>query len=212
MRDKERYVRSFAEDVEDHLNANNLNPAYRALKKLRSKSISRVSAIQTADGCLVSDVDVQTAHWAEYFEQFFKVNPPSGRLQTTGLDDDAWINKAATSIDEVKEAVAKLSSRKAAGICNISAELLKAGGKAMIRELHAVLIAVWHSGTIPPDWKRGLVIPIWKDKGDRQDCNNYRRITLHSVPGKVLAHMLLMRVRSHLLKYQRSEQSGFTPD
>ena len=32
----------------------------------------------------------------------------------------------------------------------------------MIRGLHAVLTAVWYSGTIPLDWKRGLVIPIWQ--------------------------------------------------
>ena len=81
----------------------------------------------------------------------------------------------------------------------------------MIHGLHAVLTAVWHSGTIPPDWKRGLVIPLWKGKGSRQDCGNYRGITLLSVPGKVLAHILLMRIRPHLLKHQRPEQSGFTP-
>ncbi|KAG0721028.1 hypothetical protein GWK47_047281 [Chionoecetes opilio] len=40
-RDKDRYVRSLAEDVEGHLNANDLRPAYRALKKLRSKFLSR---------------------------------------------------------------------------------------------------------------------------------------------------------------------------
>ena len=131
------------------------------------------------------------------------VNLPSGQLQTTGLqvmDVDPSINEATPSIDEVKEAVTKLRDGKAAGICNISAELLKAGGEAMIRGLHAVLTAVWHSDTIPPDWKRGLVVSIWKGKGDRQDCNNYREITLLSVPGKVAAHLLLMRVHSHLLK------------
>ena len=53
-RDKERYVRS--PGCEDHLIPNDLKPAYRAMKKLRSKSISRVSAIRTADGCLVSAV------------------------------------------------------------------------------------------------------------------------------------------------------------
>ena len=112
------------------------------------------------------------ARWAEYFEQVFKVNPPGGQLQTTGLqvmDADPPINEAAPSIDKVKKAVAKLRDGKAAGICNISAELLKAGGEAMIRGLHAVLTAVWHSGTIPPDWKRGLVISIWKGNGDCQD-------------------------------------------
>ena len=74
------------------------------------------------------------------------------------------------------------------------------------------LLAVWHSGnTIPPDWKKGLVGPIWKGKGDRQDCSSYHSgITLLSVPGKVLlAHLLLMPIHSHLVKHQRPEQSGF---
>ena len=46
---------------------------------------------------------------------------------------------------DFKEAVEKLRGGKAAGICNISAELLKAGGEIMIRGLHVVLTAVWHS-------------------------------------------------------------------
>ena len=80
------------------------------MKKLPSKSTSRVSAIRTADGCLVSDADEQMAHWAEYFEQLIKVNPASGHFQTSGLmvmNTDLPINEAALSIDEVKEAVAK---------------------------------------------------------------------------------------------------------
>ncbi|KAG0716609.1 hypothetical protein GWK47_009246 [Chionoecetes opilio] len=129
-RDKERYVRSLAEDVEGHLNANDLRPAYRALKKLRSKSPSRASAIRTADGRLVSDMDGQMARWAEYFGQLFTVDPPTEQLHTTGLqavDADPPIDETAPSLDEVREAVAKLKGGKAAGVCNISAELLKAG-------------------------------------------------------------------------------------
>ena len=48
------------------------------------------------------------ARWTEYFEQFFKANPPSTQLQTTGLqvvDADPPINKAAPSHSEVKETV-----------------------------------------------------------------------------------------------------------
>ena len=60
-RDKKRYVRGLAEDIECHLNANDLRPAYRALKKFRSKSTSQMSAIRTADGCLVADADGQMA-------------------------------------------------------------------------------------------------------------------------------------------------------
>ncbi|KAG0721937.1 hypothetical protein GWK47_045438 [Chionoecetes opilio] len=103
-RDKERYVRSLTEDVEGHLNANDLRPAYRALKKLRSKSPSRASAIRTADGRLVSDMDGQMARWAEYFGQLFMVDPPTEQLHTTGLqavDADPPIDETAPSLDEV---------------------------------------------------------------------------------------------------------------
>ncbi|KAG0720330.1 putative uncharacterized transposon-derived protein F52C9.6 [Chionoecetes opilio] len=153
--------------------------AYRALKKLRSKSPSRASAIRAADGRLVLDMDGQMARWVQYFGQLFTVDPPTEQLHTTVLqavDADPPIDETAPSLDEVREAVAKLKGGKAAGVCNISAELLKAGGK-----------------------------------GDRQDCNNYCGITQFSVPGKVLVHLLLTRIRSHLLKHQRPQQSGYTP-
>ncbi|KAG0727841.1 hypothetical protein GWK47_003924 [Chionoecetes opilio] len=84
-RDKERYVRSLAEDVEGHLNANDLRPTYRALKKLRFESPSRARAIRAADGRVVSEMDGQMALWAEYFGQLFTVDPPIGQLYTTGL-------------------------------------------------------------------------------------------------------------------------------
>ena len=67
-------------------------------------------------------------HWVEYFEQLFTVDPPSGQLQTAGfqmLDADPSIDESAPSIGNVKEAVAKLRGGKAAGACNIRAELLK---------------------------------------------------------------------------------------
>ncbi len=71
-RDKERYVRTLAEDVEGCFNANNLRPAYRALKKLHSKSTSQTSTIHTADGRIVSDVNEVRSRWAEYFEQLYE--------------------------------------------------------------------------------------------------------------------------------------------
>lgn len=98
----------------------------------------------------------------------------------------------------MREAVRKLKRGKGARICNTSAEILKAKGEAMIRELHAKLFAVWQSGSIPLNLKRGVVDSIWEGKRGRQNsyCNSYRGngITLLSVPEKVLAHVLLMRI------------------
>ena len=79
----------------------------------------------------------------------------------------------------------------------------------MLMSLHAVLCSVWNTGIIPTDWKRGLVVPLWKGKGDCQDCNDL--VMLLSVPGKVFALIILDRIHYNLLEHQRPEQSGFSP-
>ena len=81
----------------------------------------------------------------------------------------------------------------------------KAGGESMKWWLHTVIVQVWSTSLVPPDWRRGLVTPIYKGRGDRMDCNNYRGITLLSVPGKVFARLLLNRIRDHLILTQRPE-------
>ena len=55
------------------------------------------------------------------------MDPPCGQLWTAGLqtlDADPPIEETAPSIDDVKEAVAKLRGGQAASIRTISAELL----------------------------------------------------------------------------------------
>lgn len=69
--------------------------------------------------------------------------------------------------------VARLMGMKTNEVCSISGEVLNAVGEAIIQGLNAVLTAVLQSGTIPSNWMRGLVIPIWKRKWDRKDCNIY---------------------------------------
>ena len=55
------------------------------------------------------------------------------------------------------------------------------------------------------------MVPIWNGKGDTKEWNNYRGVTLLSIQGKVLAWILLSRIRQQLLDHQRPGQSGFTP-
>ena len=202
------------QQVEGSLFTSNCGPAYRALKQLRSRPLQEVEAVRNVDGQLVTDRGELKACWASYFENLLKANPPAAALPcptTVYPDPIPPISEAGPSLKETRDAIAKLKGGKAAGVCGISAELLIAGGDAVAAGLHAVICAVWTFRVIPLDWRKGIIVPIWKGKGDRQDCTNYRGITLLSVPGKVLAHILLSRIRPHLLQTQRPAQSGFTP-
>ena len=50
-------------------------------------------------------------------------------------------------------------------------------------------------GSIPEEWRTGLIVPIWKGKGDVQDPGKHRGIALLSHVMKVLERILDGRIR-----------------
>lgn len=55
------------------------------------------------------DMDEQRASWTEYFEQLYMMNPMSGLLPNARLhikNADPSVDEIASSLDDVKEAVA----------------------------------------------------------------------------------------------------------
>ncbi|XP_069981944.1 uncharacterized protein [Penaeus vannamei] len=203
-RDKVQFIRSLAKEVECHFLLNDFRPAYQTPTKLNSKPSSQVTAVRSASGQIVSDPVAVPERWDEYFVQLYQVDRPTVNLYAGSVEiplPGPPISEDPPSLTEVKGAISKLKSREAAGICGIPTELLKAGGEPMARKVHAVLAAIWQSGTIPSDLLRDVVIPLWKGKGGQWDCYNHRGITLLSIPSKVLR-----RIRD-----QRLEQSEFPP-
>jgi hypothetical protein len=81
------------------------------------------------------------------------------------------------SLVEVKIAIGKLKSYKSQGTDNIPAELIKAGGETLYSEIHRLICCIWNKEELPQQWKESIIVPIYK-KGDKTDCNNYRRISL----------------------------------
>ena len=52
---------------------------------------------------------------------------------------------------------------------------------------------IWTTNEIPRDWNKGLIVKIPK-KGDLQNCDNWRGITLLSMPIKIFCRVLLNRI------------------
>jgi hypothetical protein len=52
------------------------------------------------------------------------------------------------------------------------------------------------------------IVPIYK-KGDKTDCNNYRRISLLSTAYKILSNILLARLTSYVSEVIWDHQCGF---
>ena len=82
---------------------------------------------------------------------------------------------------EVYEAIKKLKARKSPGVCGIHPEFIQYAGPDAMRLLAELFVQVWESEVLPGEWQQGIIVPIYKGKGSRTDCKNYRGITLLSV-------------------------------
>ena len=99
------------------------------------------------------------------------------------------------TFDELSEALDSLASGSASGKDGIPAEELKCCKETFITELHEILCLCWSEDEVPQDMRDANVVTLYKNKGDRSDCNNYRCISLLSIVGKVFARVLLKRLK-----------------
>ena len=66
---------------------------------------------------------------------------------------------------------------------------------------------IWIGEEIPKEWNKGLIIKIVK-KGDTTLCDNYRGITLLSVPSKIFTKIINQRIQEGIDDELRQEQAG----
>jgi len=64
---------------------------------------------------------------------------------------------------------------------------------------------------VPEDWRKSHVTPVFK-KGRKEDSENYRLVSLTSIPGKVMEQLIqcIMSKQVEEKKVIRSSQHGFT--
>ena len=62
---------------------------------------------------------------------------------------------------------------------------------------------------MPNDTKDSKIITLYKNKGARNDCNNYRGISLLSVVGKLISRVVLSRLHLLANRIYPESQCGF---
>ena len=110
----------------------------------------------------------------------------------------------------VEKLLSKLDVKKASGPDNISCRILWELSAELAPVLAGIFTQSIESGEVPHDWTQALVTPILK-KGNRHVAENYRPVSLTSVPCKILEHIICSHVRDHLDRHNilSTLQHGF---
>lgn len=116
------------------------------------------------------------------------------------------------STDEVLAAIQNLKRGKSCSEDNILNEVFIDCSNELLLRITNVFNNIFKSGFFPESWTKGCVVPIYK-KGDINDPNNYRGLTLVSCMGKLFTSILNKRLMKWDQKYNviTDAQFGFKP-
>ncbi|KAK3575497.1 hypothetical protein QTP86_028193 [Hemibagrus guttatus] len=145
--------------------------------------------------------------WKEYFEELMnEENEREKRVEGVNSVEQK-VDKIRK--DEVRKALKRMKSVKAVGPDDIPVEVWKCLGEAAVEFLTSLFNRVLESERMPEEWRRSVLVPIFKNKGDVQSCSNYRGIKLMSHTMKLWERVVEARLRKVVEICE--QQYGFMP-
>src|SRR6267154_48759 len=175
-----------------------------------NKDITASGCVKGADGTTIVEEEKIMQRWKEYYERLLNEEFEWNK------DSIGEINKVETSVEErvisaaeVRVAIPRAKSGKAAGPSGVAADMLKAAGESGVKWVTDICNEFVSSGEIPIDWKRSWMVNVYKGKGNALECSSYRGIKLLEHVLKVLERVIEARIRG-MVKLEEM-QFGFSP-
>jgi len=95
---------------------------------------------------------------------------------------------------DIEMTMQSMNNNKSPGIDNIPVELYKSGGGLLFNKIHSLIKRTWKEEKMPTGWKTNIIVPIYKSRGDKLQCKNYRGISLLCTGYKILTTVLNNRL------------------
>ncbi|KAK3519644.1 hypothetical protein QTP86_017598 [Hemibagrus guttatus] len=171
------------------------------------KDVQQVRVIKDRDGRVLTSEESVQRRWKEYFEELMnEENEREKRVEGVNSVEQK-VDKIRK--DEVRKALNRMKSGKAVGPDDIPVEVWKCLGEAAVEFLANLFNRVLESERMPEEWRRSVLVPIFKNKGDVQSCSNYRGIKLMSHTMKLWERVVEARLRKVVEICE--QQYGFMP-
>ena len=120
------------------------------------------------------------------------VPPPVERSFASALTDITIVDA------DIERLLQKLKPGKSMGPDNIHPAVLKEVASSIAQPLGIIYRKSLLTGELPSQWKQASISAIYK-KGDKHQPNNYRPVSLTSVPCKVFESIIRTEIISHMM-------------
>ncbi len=209
-----KYYENLSKDLE--LNQQNSKKWWKLLKKA-TNSVKGSTLHETPildDDILIYEDTCKAEALNKFFTQSVQTENPDDPIpKDHNLIYYPKIPDLTIEVEEVYNLLNSLDMTKATGPDNISNIFLKKCALGLAKPLSIIFNLSLKIGAFPAKWKLANVAPIYKNKGDRKQCNFYRPISLLPCVSKVLEKILFSHIYEFLRKNKiiAPNQSGFTP-
>jgi hypothetical protein len=149
---------------------------YRMTKsrERKTRDIIQVKCIRDAtERLLTKDEDIKN-RWREYFNKLFNEDSESSFIELDISSDDLnrqFVRRIQES--EVKDALKRMKGGKTMSPHGIPIEVWKTFRDVAIVWLIKLFNLIFRSNKMLDEWRRSILVPIFKNKGDVQSCTNY---------------------------------------
>ena len=145
--------------------------------------------------------------WKNYYEEM--MNRENERETRIDSINGTYEDVPRVTKEEVRTAMKKMKNGKAVGPDDIPVEAWKCLGELAIAFLTKLFNGILESESMPSEWRRSVLVPIFKNKGDVMNCGNYRSIKLLSHSMKLWERVIEARLRQEVEICE--QQYGFMP-
>lgn len=215
-----RRIKKLVEDI-NSAHVKNPRDFFKRVNNKRSINTG-IEAVQTITKEIHTDPETVLSQTKDFFADLFNTNLTLNKEEKPWFDNNTTrlkaikVGRASDNLmtrmteAEIEKTMNKLSNRSAPGPDGISYAVLKAGGVFITQWLTKLFNQVLLTQTIPPEWKKCSVFPIFK-KGDPTDLNNYRPIALLNCTYKIFTNLMAQRLQKLLdeTKLINENQNGF---
>ncbi|XP_047100946.1 uncharacterized protein LOC124719794 [Schistocerca piceifrons] len=167
---------------------------YDGIKKAIGPTVRKTAPLKSKMGEVITDEGKQMERWVEHYLKLYAVENEVSKDACDAIRQMPVIEEldAMPTMGELSREIDSLANGKAPGEDGIPAEFIKYN-KSFLK--HSLITTSWEEGYVPMSIRNSRIVTLYKQKGNRNDCNNYRDISLLSVARKAYARVILMRLQ-----------------
>ena len=174
----------------------NTKSLWKAVKIAKDTNTNVLPKTLFRNGLEIEEATISD-EYASFFDQKIR-----GLVNQVVIDDHVFNGsqkvvshtKMFMDLTSVKECLLSLKNKKTEGMDRIPQCVLLDGADVLSQPLTELLRLIYHEKNVPDQWLVAKTIPVYKNKGNKKDIENYRPIANLCAASKIFEKLILKRI------------------